>query len=89
MCGVVHRLRAVYVLSFGVSPGVKIFDKTTGRLVPFKLRRAQLKLAHILLTDLFAGKPVRVVLVKARQWGGSTVTQMLMAWVRSSPFRVE
>lgn len=82
MCGVVHRLRAVYDFEFWCISCVKIFDKTTGRLVPFKLRRAQLKLAHILLTDLFAGKPVRVVLVKARQWGGSTVTQMLMAWVQ-------
>ncbi len=55
MCGVVHRLRAVYDFEFWCISCVKIFDKTTGRLVPFKLRRAQLKLAHILLTDLFAG----------------------------------
>lgn len=80
--GVVHRLRAVYDFEFWCISCVKIFDKTTGRLVPFKLRRAQLKLAKVLLTDLFEGTPVRVVLLKARQWGGSTVTQMLMAWVQ-------
>lgn len=58
------------------------FDKTSGRLVPFKLRRAQLKLVRILLCDLFTGKPVRIVLLKARQWGGSTVVQMFMAWIQ-------
>lgn len=78
----VHRLRAVYDFEFWCISCVKIFDKTTGRLVPFKLRRAQLKLVKILLSDLFAGKPVRIVLLKARQWGGSTVTQMFMSWIQ-------
>lgn len=82
MYGVVHRLRAVFDFEFWCFSCVKVFDKTSGRLVPFKLRRAQLKLVKVLLSDLFAGKPVRVVLLKARQWGGSTVTQMLMAWVQ-------
>lgn len=82
MYGTVHRLRAVYDFEFWCISCVKIFDKTSGRLVPFKLRWAQLKLVRILLCDLFAGKPVRIVLLKARQWGGSTVVQMFMAWIQ-------
>lgn len=82
MRGAVHRLRAVYDFEFWCVSCVKIFDKSTGRLVPFKLRHAQLKLVKILLTDLFAGNPVRIVLLKARQWGGSTVTQMFMSWIQ-------
>ena len=82
MCRAVHRLRAVYDFEFWCISCVKIFDKTSGRLVPFKLRWAQLKLVRILLCDLFAGKPVRIVLLKARQWGGSTVVQMFMAWIQ-------
>ena len=82
MYGTVHRLRAVYDFEFWCISCVKIFDKTSGRLVPFKLRRAQLKLVRILLCDLFTGKPVRIVLLKARQWGGSTVVQMFMAWIQ-------
>ncbi|MBP3349619.1 MAG: hypothetical protein J6L03_03135, partial [Bacteroidaceae bacterium] len=27
-----------------------------------------------------AGKPIRVILLKARQWGGSTATQIYMSW---------
>lgn len=44
MCRAVHRLRAVYDFEFWCISCVKIFDKTSGRLVPFKLRWAQLKL---------------------------------------------
>ena len=29
-----------------------------------------------------AGRPVRVILLKARQWGGSTLVQLYMAWMQ-------
>lgn len=29
-----------------------------------------------------AGKPIRIVLLKARQWGGSTTSQLYMAWLQ-------
>lgn len=78
MCRAVHRLRAVYDFEFWCISCVKIFDKTSGRLVPFKLRWAQLKLVRILLCDLFAGKPVRIVLLKARH--GAAVRSCRCSW---------
>lgn len=36
MCRAVHRLRAVYDFEFWCISCVKIFDKTSGRLVPFR-----------------------------------------------------
>lgn len=78
----IHKLRAIYDFEFWCVTCVKIFDKTTAKLIPFVLRRAQLKLVQVLIADLFAGQPVRVVLLKARQWGGSTVVQMFMAWIQ-------
>ena len=78
----VNRLRVVYDFEFWSVTCAKIFDKTSGQLVPFRLRRAQLKLVRVLLDDLFAGIPVRIVLLKARQWGGSTVVQLFMAWIQ-------
>ena len=30
------------------------------------------------------GQPIRVIVLKARQWGGSTVTQIYMAWLQLS-----
>lgn len=60
----------------------KIKDKKTGNIVPFKLRMPQ----HILLQDFeemrLAKEPIRLVLLKARQWGGSTLTQLYMAWIQ-------
>lgn len=35
MCRAVHRLRAVYDFEFWCISCVKIFDKTSGRLVPY------------------------------------------------------
>ena len=82
MCGVVHRLRAVYDLSFGVSPALK--SSTRPRAASSRSNSAGPNSSWRIFSLLIysRGKPVRVVLVKARQWGGSTVTQMLMAWVQ-------
>lgn len=41
---------------------------------------------RILVTEFekmrLAGMPIRLILLKARQWGGSTVTQIYMAWLQ-------
>lgn len=59
-----------------------IFDKKQRKDVHFVLRHAQLKLLKILVEDFFNKIPVRIILLKARQWGGSTLVQMFMAWVQ-------
>lgn len=49
---------------------------------PFILNYAQ----HFVLSELekmrLAEEPIRIVLLKARQWGGSTLVQLYMAWVQ-------
>lgn len=49
---------------------------------PFVLRRPQREFLAALMEDFRAGRPVRWNLVKARQWGGSTLVQLLMMWVQ-------
>lgn len=60
----------------------KIVHKETGTMVPFRLRYAQ----RLLLKDFEdlrrARKPILIVLLKARQWGGSTLTQMYIKWMQ-------
>lgn len=57
--------------------------EATGEPVgPFVLNRAQRIYMAILQERFFSGEPVRVILLKARQWGGSTLTQLFMAWVQ-------
>jgi hypothetical protein len=52
------------------------------RLSRFILRKAQRKLLAELERQREAGQPIRVILLKARQWGGSTLTQLYMQWIQ-------
>lgn len=59
---------------------VTITDKLTGLPVPFRLNAPQRRLAAVMERRRREGKPVRIILLKARQWGGSTLVQAYMAW---------
>ena len=57
-------------------------DNTDYSLVPFKLNYAQMRLLAVFEKHRLRGLPIRVILVKCRQWGGSTLTQIYMAWIQ-------
>lgn len=57
-----------------------IKDKLTSQVVPFILNWAQKRLVNRVLKDLKAGKPVRYIILKARQMGLSTVIEALCYW---------
>ncbi len=59
-----------------------IKDKLTGRDIPFKLNAPQRRVLAILEADRLAGRPIRLIMLKARQWGGSTLIQAYMAWIQ-------
>ncbi len=59
-----------------------IQDKLSLEEIPFKLRRAQRILLLKLEKMRLAGKPIRIILLKARQWGGSTLVQFYMMWIQ-------
>ena len=48
----------------------------------FRLNRPQRKFVERLEKMRTGGKPVRLILLKARQWGGSTCAQLYMAWLQ-------
>ena len=60
----------------------RVQDKRSKKPVPFLMRSAQLKLFGRLYKMLSEGTPIRVVLLKARQWGGSTLIQLFMYWIQ-------
>ncbi|MBQ2979867.1 MAG: hypothetical protein IJE18_07145 [Bacteroidaceae bacterium] len=60
----------------------RVQDKETADIYPFILRYAQRKLLKVLEDQRRANQPIRVILLKARQWGGSTCTQIYMAWIQ-------
>lgn len=61
---------------------LKIKDKS-GALVRLILNDAQRRYAAKVLEDIAAGKPVRIIILKARQMGFSTVTEALIYYFTS------
>lgn len=56
--------------------------KDGGRDIPFRLNRAQRYYLKELEELRLANKPIDIILCKARQWGGSTLTQLYMLWIQ-------
>ncbi|MBD5171999.1 MAG: terminase [Bacteroidales bacterium] len=76
------RIRLRYDFPFWAACFCRIHNKDAGRDVLFRLRRPQRILVSAFEEDRLAGKPIRLILLKARQWGGSTTTQLYMAWLQ-------
>lgn len=77
-----RRLRCRHDFEYWCAECVKIKHKTLGTTVPFVLNRPQRRVLSVLEDDRTAGRPIRIILLKARQWGGSTLVQMYMAWIQ-------
>ena len=75
-------IRFKYDFEYWAAKCVKIKDKTTGKNISFILNGPQRKLLSVLEDDRTAGKPCRIIMLKARQWGGSTLVQIYMAWLQ-------
>lgn len=58
---------------------VKIKTKDA-EVVPFKLREYQIRLWHVMQKQAAEGKPVRVIVLKSRQLGFSTMMQAFLLW---------
>lgn len=76
------RIRCRYDFAFWAATFVYIKNKDGGDDVLFRLTRPQRRFVSRLEELRKAGKPIRIVLLKARQWGGSTTSQLYMAWLQ-------
>lgn len=75
-------LRLKYDFEFCAATTIKIQDKETKLPIPLILNEGQRILIREYERQRLAGLPIRVLLVKARQWGGSTATQCYMYWLQ-------
>jgi hypothetical protein len=76
------RERFRYDFEYWAILTITIQDKETLQNIHFKSRKAQLILLEALESMRIAGVPIRIVLLKARQWGGSTLVQIYMMWIQ-------
>jgi hypothetical protein len=76
------RLRYKHDFPFWTSTLVYIHNKDAGKDVLFRLWYPQRILVSRFEAKRKAGLPIRLILLKARQWGGSTTVQLYMAWLQ-------
>lgn len=75
-------LRFLYDFEFWAAKTVAIPDKLTHRLVSMQLNRPQRQVLAKLEEQRQAGKPVRAIILKARQCGISTLVEAYIAWLQ-------
>lgn len=78
-----RRLRCRHDFEYWCVTCAHIEDKKTEQMIPFRLNVPQRRVAAMLEQDRLADRPIRLIMLKARQWGGSTLVQMYMAWIQS------
>lgn len=67
---------------------LKIRDKEK-RIIPFRLNKPQKRLYDTIRQQWQKGKPVRIIILKARQMGFSTLTEAVIFWLAATAFNVE
>lgn len=76
------RLRCRHDFPFWAASFVYIKNKGGGADILFRLTFPQRIFVERLEALRLAGRPIRIIMLKARQWGGSTTSQMYMAWLQ-------
>lgn len=76
------RIRCRFDFPFWAAVFVYIKNKGGGPDVLFRLTRPQRRLVAVLEDMRTHNVPIRLILLKARQWGGSTTIQLYMAWLQ-------
>lgn len=77
-----ERERCRHDFAYWAARYVKIKNKGGGDDVPFLLNRPQRMFVERLEKMRVEERPIRLILLKARQWGGSTCSQIYMAWLQ-------
>lgn len=76
------ELRCRHDFPFWAYKCIRIKAKGGDEGFPFLLNAPQRKLVGAFERMREEGLPIRLILVKARQWGGSTATQIYMLWIQ-------
>lgn len=78
----ISNRRFTYDFEYWAFKTIIIQDKLSLQMVPFRLRRPQRKLLMSFEKQRLAGVPIRTIVCKARQWGGSTLSEIYMMWIQ-------
>lgn len=76
------KVRCKHDFTFCAFAFFEIKNKEGGKNIHFKLSYPQLYMLGILEEMRINEQPIRIILLKARQWGGSTLVQLYIAWIQ-------
>lgn len=76
------RLRCLHDFPFWAATFIYVKRKGGGGDCLFRLTRPQRRFVELLDSMRRQRKPIRIILLKARQWGGSTTSQIYMMWLQ-------
>jgi len=74
--------RIKYDFEFWCAYAINIQDGKTLEEFKFRLRVPQRKVLFDLMEMFSSGVPIAMIIVKARQWGGSTLVEFFMMWIQ-------
>lgn len=74
--------RLKHDFEFWAATTAKIKPKTGGDFIPFRLNRPQRKMHEIVYEQIRNEDPIRDILLKSRQFGGSTYIQIFMGYIQ-------
>lgn len=83
----IEQVRYMHDFEYWCATCVKVTDKGGSELIFLTLRASQRTLFARLYKMFINGKPIKALLVKARQFGGSTVIQIFMVWLQIFHFK--
>ena len=76
------RVRCRHDFPFYAYAYNQIKNKEGGKNIHFRLSYPQRYFLSLLEQMRLAGQPIRIILLKSRQWGGSTLVQLYIAWIQ-------
>ena len=79
---IISQMRLGYDFEYFAATCETIRHKKTGAEIPFILNTGQRKVLAELERQRRGGIPVRMVILKSRQWGCSTLIQMYILWMQ-------
>ena len=82
LCSHISKIRLKHDFEFWAFTCFWVQDKDSKEVIPLKLRRGQRKVLVECEILRLSNQPIRIIICKARQWGGSTFTQAYMAWIQ-------
>lgn len=76
------KLRCRHDFEFWCATCVSLSYSASGEPVPFILNTPQRRILSILESDRIAGRPIRMIILKAKRWGATTLIQLYIAWMQ-------